>query len=71
MNDRLELESDEAQGEPRAIPRAEGKLIEPPAKMKCSREFGYLSKRESKGEIPEECMICENIVQCMLKTITG
>jgi hypothetical protein len=30
-----------------------------------------LSKRSSKEKIPEECMMCENIVQCMLKNVTG
>jgi hypothetical protein len=33
--------------------------------------FGYLSKRSKKEKIPEECMICGNIVQCMLKNVTG
>lgn len=37
----------------------------------CVHHFGYLSKRSSKDKIPEECMMCENIVQCMLKNVTG
>jgi hypothetical protein len=37
----------------------------------CIHHFGYLSKRSKKEKIPEECMICENIVQCMLKNVTG
>ena len=37
----------------------------------CKHSFGYLSKRAANEKIPEECMTCENIVQCMLKTITG
>jgi len=37
----------------------------------CVHHFGYLSKRSSKDKIPEECMMCENIVQCMLKNMTG
>jgi len=37
----------------------------------CVHHFGYLSKRSKKEKIPEECMICENIVQCMLKNVTG
>jgi hypothetical protein len=45
---------------------------EPSAKpQKCGHQFGYLSKRESKESIPEECMMCESIVQCMLKNLTG
>ena len=38
---------------------------------KCPYHFGYLSQRSKKEEIPEECMTCEKIVQCMLKKVTG
>lgn len=37
----------------------------------CTRQFGYLSKRPSKEKIPDECITCEKIVQCMLKAIIG
>jgi hypothetical protein len=37
----------------------------------CKHSFGYLSMRSPKEMIPEECMICENIVPCMLKTMKG
>lgn len=37
----------------------------------CQHHLGYLSQRSSKEKIPEECMVCENIVQCMLKNITS
>jgi hypothetical protein len=43
----------------------------PPKVQKCPHNFGYLSKRSTKEKIPEECMMCENIVQCMLKNVTG
>jgi len=43
----------------------------PPKMQKCTHQFGYLSKRSAKEKIPEECMMCENIVQCMLKNVTG
>jgi hypothetical protein len=43
----------------------------PPKVQRCSHSFGYLSKRSAKEKIPEECMMCENIVQCMLKNVTG
>jgi len=39
--------------------------------QKCVHHFGYLSTRSSKEKIPEECMMCENIVQCMLRNVTG
>ena len=41
-----------------------------PMKNKCKHYFGYLSQRQSKEGVPEECIVCEKIVQCMLKTIT-
>jgi len=37
----------------------------------CLHHFGYLSKRSTKEKIPEECIVCGNIVQCMLQNITG
>jgi hypothetical protein len=42
-----------------------------PKAQKCVHHFGYLSKRSTKEKIPEECMMCENIVQCMLMNVTG
>jgi hypothetical protein len=37
----------------------------------CAHYFGYLSKRPTKEKIPEECVICENIVKCMLQNVTS
>lgn len=37
----------------------------------CKHYFGYLSKRSSRDKLPEECMVCPNIVQCMLKGVTS
>lgn len=33
----------------------------------CSYYLGYLSERPSKDKIPDECLICKDIVECMLK----
>lgn len=44
---------------------------QPEKPNQCAHYFGYLSQRSAKGEIPEECMVCENIVSCMLKKVTG
>jgi hypothetical protein len=47
-------------------------LVESSPKVQgCAHHLGYLSERSKKEKIPEECMICENIVQCMLKNVTG
>lgn len=37
----------------------------------CPHHLGYLSERAAKENIPEQCITCECIVQCMLKKITG
>jgi len=37
----------------------------------CTHNFGYLSQRSTKEKIPEECMMCEKIVQCMLQRVKG
>jgi len=37
----------------------------------CSHHFGYLSERSKSEGIPEECMTCDKIVQCMLKNVTS
>ena len=33
----------------------------------CSRHFGYLANRPKNAPIPQECLICSKIVNCMLK----
>jgi hypothetical protein len=42
-----------------------------PNKPGCTHQFGYLSQRSTKEKIPEECMMCEKIVQCMLQGVRG
>ncbi len=32
----------------------------------CQYHLGYLSEREQKQAIPEECIVCKDIVDCML-----
>lgn len=39
--------------------------------QKCAYHFGYLSKRSTKEKIPEDCIVCVNIVKCMLREVTG
>jgi hypothetical protein len=33
----------------------------------CSHHSGYLSERSSKEQIPDDCLVCKEIVECMLK----
>lgn len=37
----------------------------------CPHHFGYLRQRPRDQEMPEECLACENIVDCMLSELRG
>jgi len=50
--------------EPKTKPSAEKKE----ASSGCSHTFGYLAKRSPDIPIPQECLFCLKIVDCMLKT---
>ncbi|UCF44780.1 MAG: hypothetical protein JSW44_03120 [Candidatus Bathyarchaeota archaeon] len=39
----------------------------PEKPSECGYHLGYLSERSSKEKIPDECMMCKDIVECMLK----
>jgi hypothetical protein len=46
-------------------------LETPEAPSECPHHLGYLSERSSKEQIPDECMMCKDIVTCMLKKMKG
>ena len=33
----------------------------------CQYHLGYLSERTSKQQIPDDCFVCKDIVECMLR----
>jgi DNA-directed RNA polymerase subunit RPC12/RpoP len=35
--------------------------------LACHYHLGYLSEREQKEQIPDECIVCKDIVECMLR----
>lgn len=37
--------------------------------VECPYHFGYLSERQVKDQIPDECLICKSIMRCTLKKI--
>lgn len=57
--------------EEKAVHEVEDKSTEPVTNAKCTHRFGYLSERPKSEKMPDECMMCENIVKCMLKGVTG
>jgi hypothetical protein len=52
-------------------PKLKDKKAEPQPTSPCSQHFGYLSERSRNEKIPDECVMCANIVKCMLKTVNG
>jgi hypothetical protein len=53
------------------VNNSEETKAKPSATVHCSHHLGYLSERSKNEKIPEDCMVCENIVQCMLKVVNG
>jgi hypothetical protein len=51
----------------KTVRRVEEKSSELQAKGQCPYHFGYLGERLNKDQMPEECMVCENILSCMRK----
>jgi hypothetical protein len=35
--------------------------------ISCKYHIGYLSERPQKQQIPEECMLCSEVVKCLMK----
>lgn len=71
MEEKKDSKIEESEGEEEKRPRAKMQDESLSKVHGCSHHLGYLSKRSSKESIPEECMICEKIVQCMLKNVTS
>jgi hypothetical protein len=57
-------ESDEEADVPQ--PREEDKQLKPSS---CPYHLGYLCERDSKAGIPDGCIVCKDIVACMLNKI--
>ncbi len=62
-----EPEPEEIETEVEETPQVEEKVETPEAPSECAHYLGYLSEKSSKDNIPDECMMCKDIVTCMLK----
>jgi hypothetical protein len=40
---------------------------EVPSSLGCTKHFGFLSERAANVPIPDDCLTCSDIVQCMRK----
>jgi hypothetical protein len=45
------------------------KMTEPTRNPECAHNFGYLSQRSNRENVPEECMVCERMLDCMLGAV--
>ena len=61
------FEPEETETEVEEAGHAEEKVEIPEAPSECLHYLGYLSEKSSKEKIPDECMMCKDIVTCMLK----
>jgi hypothetical protein len=57
------IEAEPEVEETKAVPKKE-EVIEAPSE--CAHYLGYLSEKGSSVDIPDECMMCKDIVTCML-----
>jgi hypothetical protein len=46
------------------------KMAERQPTSPCAYHFGYLSEKSRNEKIPDDCVMCENIVKCMLKKMS-
>jgi len=61
------FELEETEPEIEETPQVEEKVETPEAPSGCAHYLGYLSEKPSKDQIPDDCMMCKDIVTCMLK----
>ena len=36
--------------------------------LRCTHNIGYLTSRLQQNQIPQECLVCTNLLECMQKT---
>ena len=47
------------------LEKEKGKMEKERIEPKCSHGFGYLKKRAKGTQIPDECLTCEKMIQCI------
>ena len=68
----LDVISTQPQKEKEEKKKKEEPPVKPPQKKEkgpseCPHHFGYLANRSKNAPIPQECLVCPKIVDCMLK----
>ena len=58
-------EPNEVEPEQKEYAKVQVEIPEKPSE--CRYHLGYLSERTGKEQIPDDCMMCKDIVECMLR----
>jgi len=53
-------------GEEGVVQQRKAQSTQQSSSHKCLNTFGYLGERSKGTEIPEECMMCQKLISCML-----
>ena len=61
------FELEEPESEVEKTVEVEEHVEVPEPASECLHYLGYLSEKESKEKIPDQCITCKDIVTCMLK----
>ena len=62
---KIEITKSEPQEENRSSKNKKDKNKEKP--QTCNYHLGYLSERQDKQKIPDDCMVCQHLLDCMLQ----
>jgi len=65
----IDSTKENASGVSKGLEKAEETLTA--QRVDCAYPLGYLSEPSNMEGIPEECMVCGQIVKCMLPSIKG
>lgn len=65
VESQVEINKPETQDESRPSKEKPSKNREKPST--CHYHLGYLSEREDKQQIPDECIVCKFLLECMLQ----
>jgi len=61
-----QTEEKSGSGEEGVVQQRKAQSTQQSSSQKCLNTFGYLSERSKGTEIPEECMMCQKLIGCML-----
>lgn len=68
---KLSATVEDNKGQEAIVSSPEERRARPSTTVQCEHHLGYLSERSKNEKIPEDCIVCDNVVKCMLKAVNG